>query len=318
MKKSLTQIKNPHWLKKRFPEYEEIDLIPASFSDSTHQLFSLQTSVQGQKNDFLKVCNHTSSPFWQIMNDLFDYDLSAEIPFFSKTYAYIEQATELDIPELIIAENFEDKAFILTSVLEGEAVVSMTDQMVKQLAIHLAQLHTCSKNTWGALNQPNLESSDWVPRLETCLTTFTERSANKWGGGSLESESYLNLKHLKHLKHLKYLKQALESCSHIKTKSFVPMMPDLRWDQFLQKDDVITSLVDLDAFVFAPRELDFVILELLLTTAQIKTFSETYEKSHQIPDITPVRPAYRLLLFYMQILGEMDLDEWMNKQILFD
>ena len=91
----------------------------------------------------------------------------------------------------------------------------------------------------------------------------------------------------------------------------------VQYAQFLQHNDELIALVDLDAFVFAPRELDFVILELILSPAQISVFSKVYKKHHVIPEIIQVRPAYRLLLFYMQILGEADLDEWMNKEALF-
>ena len=291
----------PDWLIGRLPEYEKVDSISQAFSDSTHQLWRLQCSSLDGKNHFLKVCSHTDSPFWRIMQDLFGFDLRTEIASFSNTYAFIDKACGLEIPELIEAETIDNnKAYILTSVLNGNVTGSnIKDQRVQQLANHLAELHSNSSNTWGSLNNPIFHASDWSLRLETTLI----ESAKKWGGVFLQSDEYL--------------KQALEACALIKTTEFISMMPDLRWDQFLQKDDVISALVDLDAFVFAPRELDFVILEYLLFPDQIRIFSDVYSKHHDIPEIKQARPAYLLLLFYMQILGETDLDGWMNREALF-
>jgi len=202
---------------------------------------------------------------------------------------------------LIQAETLDDgNAFILASKLKGQIVnAEINDRMIQQLAQHLAELHSNTSNCWGLLNNPSFDQSEWSERIKTTL----EKSAKKWGGAFIHSNNYL--------------KQAVESISNSEVSAFVPMMPDLRWDQFLQQDNVISSLVDLDAFVFAPRELDFVILEFILTPDQLEIFSENYSKYHTIPTFEKVRPAYRLLLFYMQILGEADLDDWMNKKVFF-
>ena len=294
----------PNWVKDRLPEYEKVDSIPQAFSDSTHHLWSLQGSSSDNRNHFLKVFSNTESPFWQIMRELFDFDLRSEIADFSDTYTFIDKSTHLDIPELIKAEAFDNgNAYILTSELRGKSIASEdlvnNDQIVKQMARHLGELHSRTNNNWGSLNCPLFSATDWSLRIEDTLF----KSAQKWGGVFSQSD--------------KYLKQALGTCALIEVQNFVPMMPDLRWDQFLQKDGEISALVDLDAFIFAPRELDFVILEYLLSPNQISVFSEVYSKHHAIPDISQVRPAYRLLLFYMQILGETDLEGWMNKEAIF-
>lgn len=293
--------KLPDWLIDRLPEYEKVYSIPQAFIDSTHQLWRLQGSSLDGDNHFLKVCSNTNSPFWLIMQELFDFDLRTEIASFSDTYTFIDKACGLHIPELIQAETLENNnAYILTSELNGNAVASINnDQMVQQLAKHLAELHSNSSKTWGSLNNSRFNSSDWSLRLEATLI----ESSKKWGGVFLQSD--------------RYLKQALEACALIEATEFVPLMLDLRWDQFLQKDGDISALIDLDALVFASRELDFVILEYILSPDQIMIFNEEYSKHHVIPEIKQIRPAYRLLLFYMQILGETDLDGWMNREALF-
>ena len=89
-------------------------------------------------------------------------------------------------------------------------------------------------------------------------------------------------------------------------------MPDLRWDQFLRQQDKLSALVDLDAIVYGPRTLEFVLLEYLLDPSQAECFAAEYQNYQVIPDLTDVRLPYRLLLFSMNVLGETDLDEWLN------
>lgn len=290
----------PEWLKGRLPEYEKVDSIPQAFNDSTHQLWRLQGSSLDNKNHILKVCSNNDSPFWQIMHGLFGLDLRNEIANFSDVYELLDKSTGLHIPELIKAETLKnDNAYILTSELKGSAITSVNDQILMQMANHLAELHSNSNKNWGSLNNPSFNFFDWSSLLQATLI----KSDQKWGSAFLQSGEYL--------------KRALEDSALIEPHTFVPMMCDLRWDQFLQKGGEMSALVDLDAFVFAPRELDFVILEYLLSPDQVGVFREAYSKLHVIPDIRKVRLAYRLLLFYMQILGETDLVDWMNKEALF-
>ncbi len=317
----------PDWLIDHLPNYHRADSIPQAFSDSTHQLWRLQNSGDTHKNHFLKVCSNTESPFWQVMHDLFDFDLSTEIANFSETYEFIDSACNLKIPELIKAETLsKKKAYVLTSELNGSVIGSeVNDQMVQQLANHIAELHSHPSINWGTLGNPTFKPADWSNRLKSTLVN----SDKKWGGvfDKLNSAMLLqsnndingNSRGILPEQFLSedYLKQALAACTEIESNSFVPMMPDLRWDQFLQDSNRLVALVDLDAFVFAPIELDFVILEYILRPNQLELFSLSYAKHHRMPDIKTARPAYRLLLFYMQILGETDIAEWMSREEFF-
>ena len=315
MEKSL-----PDCLFDQLPEHNNLQFIPKTFSDSTHDLWRLYNSDKSQTNYILKVCSNIQSSFWQIMSDLFDFDLVTEIPGFSITYDFIDKASSINLPQLLKSETINGYSYILTTELHGDACVSdINDHMVSQLATHLAELHSKKSKVWGSLNHPKFNSDDWSRRLKIILeecasqaqarqrrnavtpTRRANETSKKWGGVFLQSDFHL--------------KQAIEACDAIEATEFVPMIPDLRWDQFLQKDNKISGFVDLDAFVYAPRELDFVILEYILSSSQFEIFKDVYSKHHSIPDLTLVRPAYRLLLFYMQILGESDIDVWMSKEI---
>ncbi len=293
--------KIPSWLIEKISKEIEVEnlaenteYIPQRFEDSTHDLWRLESK---QGNYFLKVCSNTGSPFWQIMQQLFGVDLLQDIQHFEKLYGHISALSSLQISELIKAESISQQgAYILTPELEGTVPDDLTihPQMIEQLAQHLGALHKDQHSHWGQIHKPLFNNADWQQRLKETI----EKSAQKWGGDQTKYNTYLE--------------SALESCRHINCNTFVPQMLDLRWDQFLQADNKLSALIDLDAFVFAPRELDFVLLEYILSPEQLDQFIKLYAQHHLIPDLSKVRPAYRLLLFYMQVLGELDIDAWMN------
>lgn len=235
------------------------------------------------------------------MEQLFEFELRREIHDFDKLYAHIDEVSPLVIPQLIQAETHQQgsenqSAFILTSEITGKVIdaAELKRPVVEQLTAHLLALHQQTQSDWGVINRPSLTAQDWPERLQTTL----EKSAKKWGGVSKQSNHYL--------------KQAQIACESMQVSEFIPMMPDLRWDQFLFDDGKLHALVDLDALVLAPRELDFVLLEYILSPEYFDQFIDTYSKHHNIPDISQVRTTYRLLLFYMQVLGELDIEAWMN------
>lgn len=287
----------PPCLLDELPLHEASKYIPQKYEDSTHKLWSIKGI---ESNLFLKVCDNTSSQFWEVMKYLFRLNLQLDISNFHQQYRFIDESTPLKIPELIKAKSRDQgvckqSAFILTSEIEGNEIEDPNLQMVSQLAEHLAALHHKKNKQWGTLHNPTFNPQQWRERMIETLKYFSKQEEIP--------EKYLN--------------EAFDACQHIASTQFIPLMPDLRWDQFLQIGDKLHALVDLDAFVLAPRELDFVLLEYILTPDQLSHFIQSYTNEHPIPDISQIRPAYRLLLFLMQVLGEPNIDDWMNSKCCF-
>jgi len=270
--------------------------LPAMFEDSTHELWLCKT-VDGPK--ILKVCNHKSlknSSFWQGMNGLFNLQFPESLGYMDVAYTLLSKHSPLAIPE---PTAYQASVFVLSDFIQGQDVEAsfVTAVMVEQLAEHLAALHHVKQKNWGALHQAKFSSQDWSTRLAQTLTGLIKLHPNE-----LPSELVA-----------KALKQALNS----QIDDFVPAMIDLRWDQFLHQQGEISAVVDLDAFVFAPRALEFVMLEYLLNDSQAEIFKARYLKDHTMPDLSGVRIAYRLLLFLMNVLGEEDIDVWMASPTRF-
>ncbi|MFW5451904.1 MAG: hypothetical protein ACKE9I_09910 [Methylophagaceae bacterium] len=280
---------------QHLPELLQASPLPKMFDDSTHQLWKCDT-VEGEF--MLKVCDGNavaSSTFWQGMSLLFDVQLPTQLGGFKHVYDLVSQNSPLTIPDYIASDsdnrNKQQRAFILSKMIPGSMVEpeDINDEMVKTLAKHLSQLHAQKETVWGRATAPKFAINDWSDRLQNTLKVLAEKQA-------IPEE---------------LLAEALAEAKTITPDYVVPIMPDLRWDQFLKEDGKLTTLVDLDAIVFAPKELELVLLEYLLTPEQAKVFISEYP--HNI-DLSQVRKAYRLLLFLMNVLGDQNPVVWMNKE----
>ncbi len=279
---------------KKLPTLIKATPVPALFEDSTHQLWQCDT-VEGEL--MLKVCNvdnvQTSS-FWQAMTLLFNVDLPQQLGDFCPVYQQLSELSPLVIPNYIAAGSYEgdESAFILNKVVAGTMVTTdvVDDDMVVKLAQHISPLHQQQQASWGTLLDANFPARNWSQQLQTTLNTLAENQA-------IPSP---------------LLAEALSQAALISVDYFVPIMPDLRWDQFLCDEGRLSALVDLDAFVYAPRELELVLLEYILDWQQAALFIAHYQQTHSLPDLSKVRTAYRLLLFMMNVLGEQDIEVWMQ------
>jgi hypothetical protein len=270
--------------------------IPQAFEDSTHRLWFCETE-QGEM--VLKVCDHQSvkkSSFWQAMNSLFAADFPASLESINYTHQYLQQNGHLLVPEHIVSEK---SSFVLTRFLAGQDIEqhAVTDDLVIKLAKHLAVLHQQTSTTWGRLSKPTLKADEWSTRLHDVLVALVETNE-------------INIPQ-------DIVELVLEQTKMLQVEQFVPIMPDLRWDQLRLLENGELAVVDLDAFVIAPRELELVLLEYLLIPQQAELFKQVYQAYLPIPDLSDCRYSYRLLLFLMNVLGESSIENWMTSDICF-
>ncbi len=269
--------------------------MPAKFEDSTHQLWSCETSA-GEM--VLKVCNHQSvekSTFWLGMNTLFGMQFPSSLGSIEAIHQLLTEHGSFKVPPYIASQS---SSYVLTGFLVGQDVTEshITGDLVKRLAQHLARLHQHSYTKWGSIQQPKLTAEQWPHRLQQALLTLLDEQ-------SIDIPDDI-------------IKQAMSQLALIKVDGFVPIMADLRWDQLRILDTGDMAVVDLDAFVIGPRELELVLLEYLLTAQQAATFKIAYQQHLSWPDLSNQRLSYRLLLFLMNVLGETDLDKWLNHRVI--
>lgn len=248
----------------------------------------------------LKVCQQGAlavSPCWQIIEQLFGRSLADDLGNMDAVQALIEEKGQLNLPELIACESHNSglPAFLLNRFVSGQMLTQahLTDSMLQQFAEHMAQLHSHQFDCWGKLEGPDEAADVWSEQL---LKTLVKQCAEQ-----NIAEPWLSL--------------AVSQIEQINPSLFSPIMLDNRWDQYLFHDNEITALVDIDAFVAGPPELELVLLEYQLDQGQAELFAEVYQQSQTMPDLSKVRLTYRLLLFLMNALGETDLDKWMQAPV---
>lgn len=273
--------------------------IPNKFEDSTHQLFYCQTS---NSEMVLKVCNQATiekSPFWSGANRLFAADFPNSLGNIDLTHDFLEQNGTLNVPDFVAASA---NRYVLTRFLAGKDVdpQHIPDQSVIQLAEHIAKLHQCTYASWGKLHAPQFSSPEWAGRLHEALAFLVRKNDICNAAPSVTKVR---------------VTEVLAQAKNIRETDFVPVMLDLRWDQFRFSDSGSNklALIDLDAFVIAPRALDLVLLEYVLTAEQLELFRQHYTRTHGWPEHNANKPCYQLLLFLMNILGETDLEKWMQR-----
>lgn len=271
--------------------------IPNKFEDSSHQLFHCQTT-DGEM--VLKMCNTATvekSHFWLGANHLFSADFPNSLGDIHLTHHFLKKNGTLTVPEFVAARALR---FVITHFIAGKDLETehITDEWVIALAEHVAKLHQHTYSSWGKLHAPQFSAEEWASRLHGTLTFLAKQHAT------------LITKPL--------LTEVLAQVNNIHETEFVPVMLDMRWDQFRhsQSSDANTNnlvLIDLDAFVIAPRSLDLILLEYVLTPEQWGLFKQHYRQTHILPDLSAQKPCYQLLLFLMHVLGERDLAKWMQR-----
>jgi hypothetical protein len=284
-------------------------VLPTVFEDSSHQIWFYDDAGQRDVIKLLNSVTHDAGPFWQGMRALFDVDLPQQISKFETLYPMVADATELRIPALrqLWLKPSAGLWGLRTDCLPGRAMTAelVTSEMVAQLAHHLAGLHRVSFEGFGDITCPEFNRQNhqaWSNHLKTWL----EQQATPEKGVPASERDAL-----------------LAECDKVfqpdvDAGPFGIIMPDLRWDQFLQQDGRLTGLTDLDALVAGPIALDWVLVELLLNENQFDEFCNEYQKVAEIPTVSEVRAPYRAALFLMNVFGESNYQVWQKRPVWLD
>lgn len=287
-------------------QIEKAHRIEPMFDDSSCILWRLDL-VKSNRMIFKTAKLQQVSPFWQMMQSLFGLAIEDGFRQAAFNYSFIQQAQALQIPAIVNQYSNKSSTNLLMSFIPGQAVKTdqVNQEMVEDLAKYLSGLHANQMSDFGSIklaieNQQacsNSITAKWRQKLSQTLNDLTV---------GLGSETIL---------------QACQNqIDDIKVSHFVPMMMDLRWDQFAQQKGRLTGVFDLDAYVSAPIELDFVILEYLLTPQQLDWFIAEYMRTSQleVPNIETQREVYRSLFYLVNALGEPDYSKWMSQPKYFD
>lgn len=307
----------------QLPKILQAQYLAPVFSDNTHNIWFLETE-EGSK--VLKKLNPQviENPFWIEVKKLFGIQPAKYLAQQKELAKLLANLSPLQIPKINFAADALDEprgrgGFILAEQLAGQENLQPDSQDFSKLVEHLLALESYQLASWGAWNNPEFSLTCWGEKLAESLSlTFAAK----------EFKDYWYL---------------IDEAKNLQPEKASLTMLDLRWDQFLFEKNQLTSLVDLDAFVSAPSELNWIILELITSSVPLPVgggfhpapnISGLLDKRNGVEPVpyTPtcrelpmccsenlnqVRDIYRLWLFSLNILGETDLAKWMARPSFF-
>ena len=240
-------------------EVISIKKLPSLFEDSTHAIWRLQTQDDCYA---LKKCpahlhQIETAVFWRGVRHLWGVDLPKQLGDFAKIYAFLSKYSGLKVPPLVMAQSSDgiQDGWLLNRWMPGSKITAATPRLITQLANHLASLHSQTRPYFGSLMGEQFPLSTFGHKVLETLESIA----------STQSSS------------LKLTNDEVKSLQNWSPLVSVPVMLDLRWDQFLQSEQGdLTTLVDCDAFVWAPRELVLVQVFKLMSNENLKNFNQVY------------------------------------------
>lgn len=203
----------------------------------------------------------------------------------------------------VLGKGVMDREYVIVEKLEGEMISSFIGQpheMLYSLGVGLAQIHAkrmpFAGNPSGTFR---VERKDFHRHLASSMAKMVEQfySTNPQITTALPE-----------------MQRAVESLPIPESTSFV--LVDLDPSQFLTDGNTVTGLVDTEAYVLAPRELDLIALEYVLDEKSAASFRAGYESVEKMPDLSECRRPYRYLYRLIEIQGREDLDRWLHYPIL--
>jgi hypothetical protein len=257
---------------------------PSDYPDASHQLLFIKTLTTDYYLKWPKK-QVKSQIFWRLSQAWFQVDIHSNYQFPMASEAIWSQLSAAS--SLRWVQPLEVKTYVLTRAVENHGIPpSLSNQALAKLRAHFKAMQSFSSPKMGCLVNPCLSLTDWWPRLELGfrLTTIpTHRIAS-----------------------------ALAAARDFPEQKVVPLMLDWRWDQLAWQAGLPDTIIDLDAWVWAPETLNWVMLEYLLvgqSTEEISRWLVDLQVNQR--QLAAWREVYRLLLFAMNWQGETNLDTWL-------
>lgn len=236
-----------------------------------------------------------ANPFWAGARLLFDLDPRDLSPI-APLHDHLRDDLGLPAPRVLASGVAGDQPWLATELLPGRALPDLTatsDAVLTQLGGWLARLHHDTSRQWGNLTGTSRQPlAAFPPRLARTIDTLTRRF------------------HGNDPAHVAMARELVTGIGALPAPSrAAPIMLDIDPTQFLVDGEQLSGLIDTDAVVLGPPELELIALEPLLDRRGAAAFRAGYGP---MPELGAVRPFYRFLCMLMEVQGDVPLAAWME------
>ncbi|MDA1475867.1 phosphotransferase [Bacillus changyiensis] len=230
----------------------------------------------------------------------------------SHVYEHIEIVNEqlkntnsFAIPAVIRKQQVEGRRFLVMEKIEGQQVASFIDRSPEFLMDYgrqLANLHQFHAAYFGTVHEG--KRADLSVFHQTLVST-AEKLIDRYDMYSKHIREYFPI-----------FKEKIRNLKSPVSASFI--LIDIDPSQYVEKNGMISGLVDTEAVAIGPREYDFVALEYLLTEREALFIQQGYEDISNLPkNLAAVRECYRFICLLLDIHGTWDFHQWMRHPVRF-
>lgn len=279
-----------------------VEALSPDYEDHSSDVFLVRTDKEETVVRSSRSVGKSDGPFWGGCRMAFGIDprnVHAQ-EFINRTLGALSL---IRVPR-ILEKGFMDKEYILVEKLEGIMLESFIDQphaMLRDFGENLARIHQSKMSYCGN-------------------PTGTFRiSLDAFHGHMIRSMKQM-LEHYysnepKIIETFPAICAILEGLRAPEFASYI--MVDMDPTQFLTDGKTVTGLVDTEAYVVGPRELDFIALEYVMDRRAADSLIKGYEKITHLPDLNACRIPYRFFYRLIEIQGQEDIDSWLGAPVLF-
>lgn len=298
-------------------EYMEQHIVQQLFDEPIEEIITLDPGYSGHASDVWLVKTSTQEvivrssrwkhepdrEFWWGCKFMFGIDPRHMI-YFEENSKFLNTIPDIRAPKTLTSASIEGKEYLIVEKMKGAVLQSFTNQskeLLYQFGVWLAKVHRSSYDFYGNLARTSVEEKgQFHSRLAQAM---------RW---IVEKEQQHNRKMVDYLVNILNELNGLPVPAH-----FCPILVDMDPSQFLSDNGMISAIVDTEAYVVAPRELDFVGLEYVMDKEASIAFINGYTTILDIPELSKCRKVYRYWYRLLGVQGSVDLDTWLAQPELF-
>jgi len=268
--------------------------------DSTNKVYIFEYQ---NKKYILKRCNmneNNTSIFWQYLENVFGYNFhdqinNLEILYKKLSNEFIPIAKPVFINPLLkdhVYEKINGKDYSPDTFPENTNIHL-------QLGKFIGNIHKLEYKNYGAIYAQNKDT------FENAINNFAETTFKKHWTNRDDIKKYFNTVFQE--------KTAFDN--------FALIMPDISANQFVFSDDMtkINGVVDLDAYIIGPKELELTIIEMCIPNNECANyFKKGYELFGKLPLLEKHRKIFRFVSFLCDPEYNENIEKFMAKNVYYE
>lgn len=275
-----------------------INKLTPGYTDHASDIWLVKTTDEEVVVRASKVTEIDNSNFWWGCNKLFSID-PRNIFELEHLNDDLRKLSSIAVPKVLRKGILKGRKYIIVEKMEGETLNSfynLNETTLEDLGEAIAKIHSKTFTYYG-------NPSGYI---KNCISGFHDHL----GITLKDIIDRFYFENIKIKNKLPEILMELKKLPHPESASYV--LVDMDPTQFLIKDSNISALVDTEAYVIAPRELDFIGFEYIMNKPEMEAFLQGYRRVLDVPKLSPVRNVYRFLYRLLEVQGGVDIDNWLN------